>query len=158
MAGDMRPTAEVVEAWRGILQVHRTLTRRFDQSLREKHDLPLEQYDVLYQLTVTGGSRTMGDLASALLMPASNCTRLVERMKGRGLVDRQVDDSDRRIIHAMLTKAGRQMQRQAGRTHLEDIQSSFGIYVDEDTALTMVKAWKAVEGEDWEQYPTSTPP
>lgn len=130
---------------------HKSLTRRFDQRLREVHNLPLEQYDVLYQLTEAGGSLTMGDLAGVLLLPPSNCTRLIERMRQRGLVERSVDEIDRRVIHAAITAEGRRLQRRAGATHLEDIQTDFGVHIDEETAKAMAAVLQSVVAEPAEE-------
>lgn len=116
-----RPTADELEVWRRLLVVHSRAVQRLDRSLRAAHGLPLEWYDVLVQVHEAGGRASMGALAEATLISASNCTRLVDRMVAAGLLTRAVDPDDARVKHAVLSPAGRAMLRRAARTHLDDV-------------------------------------
>lgn len=125
MAPARRPDADALQAWRGLLRYHTTVIELLDRELRARHDLPLAWYDVLVQLSEAGGERTMGDLAGALLVSPSNCTRLVARLVDAGLVSRRADEHDARIRHAAITPQGRAILRRAAPTHLAGIRRWF---------------------------------
>ncbi|WP_228395204.1 MarR family winged helix-turn-helix transcriptional regulator, partial [Modestobacter roseus] len=64
---------------------------------------------------LTGGSSTMGELATVLLCDASNVTQLVTRLQARGLVTREPDPADRRVKRVSITPAGRREHRAVRR-------------------------------------------
>ena len=55
------------------------------------------------------GPVPMRTLAEALDVSQASATGIVDRMEQRGLVERQRDESDRRVIRVGLTDAGRQL-------------------------------------------------
>lgn len=129
-----RPSAAAEAAWRSVLTAQVRLSAAFDAELRAGHSLALEDYDVLLQLAEHGGRLPMGELAAAVLVPRSSCTRIVDRLAGRGLVERHADPDDRRILWAELTAAGRRAQQRAAVTHLASIQRLFGAHLTDDEA------------------------
>lgn len=60
---------------------------------------------------LTGGSRSMGELAVELLCDPSNVTQLVARLESRGSVTRVPDPADRRVKRVSITAAGRREHR-----------------------------------------------
>ncbi len=120
-----RPSAEALDAWWRLLDVHHRLTRTLDAELRERHGFGLDWYDVLVQLSEAGGRLRMHELADATLFSRSDVTRLVTRLQNAGLVAREQDGEDRRGVHAVLTPAGRAALRRAAVTHLAGIQAHF---------------------------------
>lgn len=146
----MRPSEETIEAWRLMLQAHQRLTTQMDQELRKRHGLPLDWYDVLYQLSDAGGRMRMHELAAATLFSRTDCTRLVDRMERVGLVRREPAEEDRRGVYAVITAEGQALFRRAAATHLEDIQRLFGAHVTADDAKAMAdglgRAIQAGEG------------
>lgn len=52
----------------------------------------------------------MSALASNMACDASNITAIADRLETRGLVERQVDEADRRVKRLVLTPAGRQLR------------------------------------------------
>ena len=137
MARGARPTDDDLATWRSFLRVHRRLGERLDLELRERHDLPLEWYDVLLQLSEAGGRLRMGALADAVLISAPNCTRLVDRMVGAGLVARVVDPGDARARLAVLTPEGRTRLRRAAPTHLAGIADHLTRHLDDDSRMAL---------------------
>ena len=112
-------------AWQALLRSHRHLVDTLDRDLRERADLPLEQYDVLYQLrTVADGWLRMSDLAERLLVSRSSCTRIVDALVRQELVQRRDDPEDRRAVRVELTTEGRRVQRRAGRIHVAGIEAN----------------------------------
>ena len=123
---------EQLRVWRLFLEAHTRIVRQMDEDLQEQHELSIEWYDVLVQLVEAGGRRTMGNLASALLISPSNCSRLVDRLAAEGLVRREVDAADRRVKHAVLTDAGFAVLKEASPTHMDSVNRHFTRFLDED--------------------------
>jgi DNA-binding MarR family transcriptional regulator len=119
------PRPETLAVWRRWLEAHTRIMSALDAELRSAHDLTLEWYDVLLQLSEAGGTRTMSELADALLISRSNCTRLVDRMEAAGLVERRPGERDQRERIAVLRPAGRRRLRAAAPTHLAGIERRF---------------------------------
>lgn len=141
-----RPSAIQLDAWKAFLHAHVQIVRRLDDELRRTHDLPLEWYDVLYQLHEAGGALRMGELADAVVITAPNCTRLVDRMVAAGLVERVVDPADARIKRATITGEGRARFRAAAPTHLRGIAEHFAAFVPDDLAEKTAAAFAAAAG------------
>lgn len=72
-----------------------------------EHGLSTSEHEVLLRLHRSPGRRLrMTDLAAQVGLSASGTTRLVDRLQGRGLVDREACAEDRRVAYAQLTAAG----------------------------------------------------
>lgn len=127
---DAQPTNEVLEAWGLILETHRRLAHELDRELVAAHNLGLDRYDVLYQLNTAGGKLRMHELSAATLFSRTDCTRLVDRMAGAGLVKRERASEDGRGVYAVLTPEGKQALRSAAGTHLDGIQRLFGSHLE----------------------------
>lgn len=136
-----------LEAWRLLLVTHHRLTRLMDHNLREAHDLKLEWYDVLYQLRSRGGRLRMHELAEATLFSRTDCTRIVDRLERAGLVRREPATEDGRGVYAVLTAAGSTKQREAGRTHLADIEALFTDRLSQRQAHAVAEALARVAFE-----------
>lgn len=145
MSRAARPSDSEIATWRAFLRLHRRLVERLDHELRERHDLPLEWYDVLLQISEAGGRMRMGALADAVLISAPNCTRLVDRMEVVGLVERVVDPDDARARLAALTPKGRAKLRRAAPTHLEGIATHLTRHLDDDTRVALDELLARVE-------------
>jgi DNA-binding MarR family transcriptional regulator len=96
--------AELLEELRPMLahQRHAWASRCHAQGLSMSH------FQVLSALELEGPI-PMSRLADLLAVALPNATGIVGRMEERGLVERSHDESDRRVVLARLTDAGRQM-------------------------------------------------
>lgn len=126
-----------MRAWRNLLRFHALASRALDSDLRSRHGIPIDWYDVMVQLEEHGGRMRMGALAEATLFGRANCTRIVDRMQRRGLVEREVDPDDHRGRIAVLTRAGRRLLAEAARTHLAGIEQHFAGRLDDDEATVL---------------------
>lgn len=68
-------------------------------------DLTYSQFAVLEALYHLG-SMTQGEVGSKILKSTSNITTVVDNLERAGLVRRERDAKDRRVIHIHLTEAG----------------------------------------------------
>jgi len=139
-----QPAPRQLEAWRSFLEAHARVTDALDAELRAVQRLPLAWYDVLVQLSEAGGRLRMSELADAVLLTRSNCTRLVDRLVDAGLVAREPDPGDARVRWAVLTDAGRDRLRRAAPDHLGGVEAAFTSFVDDAAAEVLIAAFHAM--------------
>jgi DNA-binding MarR family transcriptional regulator len=131
-------TAREMAVWRTFLRAHASLTRRLEQDLLAEHDLPLASYDVLVQLAEAPQRRMrMTELADRVLLSRSGLTRLVDRLAGESLVERQSCPSDARGTFTVLTESGLARLRRAAPTHLRGIEEYVTRRLDADELDTL---------------------
>lgn len=109
-----------------LLRAHAAMTRRLSAELLEQHGLTLHDFEVLLHLAgAPGGRLRRVDLAERILLTPSGITRLLDGIERAGLVARAECDSDRRVVYAELTEAGRRRFEEARRTHVQAIRALF---------------------------------
>ncbi|WP_425835868.1 TetR family transcriptional regulator [Streptomyces fractus] len=104
----------------------------------KRHGIGLAAFDLLAELRRAPAPhrRTMGELAAAGAVRAGGVTQHADRLARAGLIERERDDRDRRIVHLRLSEAGRALvdqvaqERTAGERELLD-----GLRPDERRAL-----------------------
>lgn len=132
-------------AWRGFLGAHRYLTRELDANLRDAHSLSLSAYDVLVQLADAPERRMrMSELASSIVLSPSGLTRLVDRMRREGLVERIRCPSDARGSFASLTDLGAERFAQARATHLDGVRRLFLRHFSASELRRLGEEWERV--------------
>ncbi len=73
--------------------------------VQAEHGIPLSHVQVLAMLN-DGKSLSVSDISRRLGIAKPNITPLVDRLLERGLVERQRDASDRRIVNVVITGEG----------------------------------------------------
>ena len=68
-----------------------------------------------------GGPRTISELAEVEQVALPTISRIVAALAEEGLVERQVDDHDRRTIHLTITPKGLQVLREGQRRRTEHL-------------------------------------
>lgn len=97
--------------------------------------------DLLFRVGTTLGnasSLTMGELSSALSVPLSTATRVVDTLVERGYVERFSDTEDRRVVHVKFTARGNQLYKFIDSRiaeHVRELASS----LSKDEMATLVK-------------------
>jgi len=101
-------------------QTTKVLRALADSAMR-RHGLHLGQNYLLALLWEQDG-RTPGELAAALHVTTPTVTKMATRMSAAGLLTRQRDDKDNRLVRLWLTDAGRSLQQpiEAEREAIED--------------------------------------
>lgn len=124
MMDDEYLTDAEFRAWHGCLTFTNTAMRELDEQLARHHGISIKEFDVLITLfNAPDGRLRMSDLAQQVVLSPSGVTHLVTRLKREGLVDREVDEDDRRSFFAVLTRDGRQRLQEARPTHNEVIRA-----------------------------------
>ena len=97
--------------------------------LAERHtigDLTYSQFAVLEALYHLG-ALTQGEVGSKILKSTSNITTVIDNLERAGLVRRERDDQDRRVIHIHLTEAGSGKIEAVLPGHVAALVEEFGV-------------------------------
>jgi DNA-binding MarR family transcriptional regulator len=108
------------DAWESLLSAHAVLMRQFAAE-DIWQDLSMREYDVLYTLSKCREPVRISELNRHVLLSQPALSRLVDRLAGRDLVERQPDPADGRGVRLTLTASGQVLQRQVGRKHARSV-------------------------------------
>ncbi len=102
-------------------RMHRSYVR-YQSSLStlfDRHGINMAAFDVLAALRRSGPPyrMTAGQLADTSLVTTGGITLRVDRLEKAGLVQRERDPDDRRVVYTRLTPAGRQAVEEAAADH-----------------------------------------
>lgn len=118
---------------RSYLRYQASLAAVFD-----RHGINVASFDVLAALRRSGPpyQMTSGQLAEMSLVTTGGITLRVDRLEQAGLVERERDSTDRRVVYARLTARGKEVFDAAAREHFENENHMLaGLSATERTAL-----------------------
>jgi DNA-binding MarR family transcriptional regulator len=119
-----------VRTWLHLNRIMYTVGRRLSGHLQD-YDLTLAQFGVLAQLqAVPDISQQM--LADWLFVSKGNMVGLLNRLEGRGLVERRPDPEDGRTHVVSLTKQGAALAARVVPEHEELVAECMGVIAPED--------------------------
>ena len=72
------------------------------------------------------------ELSAKILKTGGNITMVVDNLEKRGLVRRQRDAADRRVVHVHLTPEGKDVIRRVFPRQAESIEQEMGLLSDEE--------------------------
>ena len=108
------------------LLTFRTELRRFlrwSEEQAQAEGLTAAQHQLL--LAVRGSDdpqgATIGEVADALLLRHHTATELVDRAEGAGLLRRERDGDDHRVVRLRITRAGAGKLARLSRQHLDEL-------------------------------------
>lgn len=104
--------------------------------LRREDDasgLPAPQLSAL-SVIVFGGPVTLGALAAAEQVRPPTITKLVAQLEEDGLVERETDDTDRRIVRVKATARGTKLLQEGRRRRVAALTASLGALSASDRA------------------------
>jgi DNA-binding MarR family transcriptional regulator len=126
------------DAWIGLLETHKRLTRALDAELEAEHGLSLSGVECLGRLAASDErSMRLSALAAATGLSLSRISRIVDTLEGRGLVERRSSETDARAVEAHLTPAGLELVRQAQASHFASVQERFFKQLSPDEIQTL---------------------
>ena len=79
------------------------------------HGLEHWEYDVLATLRRSGApfELTVGEMLESMMLASGTISHRIDRLEGRGLVERRPDPSDGRVVRVRLTRAGKTLLERA---------------------------------------------
>lgn len=110
-------------------KVEKHITQRFDE-----HGINLAQSFIIFSLLERDGS-TLTEIGLRAHIENSSLTTMVDKLEKSGLVERRLDNTDRRVIRVFLTDKGKELGLQVLREgkefndylrqNLQDVEPSF---------------------------------
>ncbi len=126
------------DAWIGLLETHKRLTRALDSELEVKHGLGLSALEVLGRLAAAEGRKLrLSTLAAETGLSLSRISRIIDALAQRGLAVRRPCPSDSRAVNAHLTQPGLELVREAQATHFAGVQERFFDALSADELATL---------------------
>jgi DNA-binding MarR family transcriptional regulator len=138
------------DAWIGLLETHKRLTRALEAELEAEHGLTISALELLGRLAAAE-DRSLGLSALAGLcgLSLSRVSRIMDALEARGLVERRAVRSDARAVEGHLTDAGLDLVRCAQASHFAAVQRRFFEYLSDEqvSALADIFSRFAPRGE-----------
>ncbi|MCC3770862.1 MarR family winged helix-turn-helix transcriptional regulator [Streptomyces sp. UNOC14_S4] len=138
-----------IEAWRALLLAHNTAVRAIESDVQREGRVPLTWYDVLLELKAAGehGLR-MQEVAERVVLSRTRVSRLVDEMVRVGLVRKEADAADKRVVWAVITEDGREALRATAPAYMRGIRRHFSAYLtEEETEVVAEALTKVARGE-----------
>ena len=130
------------DAWIGLLETHKQLTRALDAELTAQHGLSLSALELLARLAAADErSLHLTALAGASGLSLSRVSRIIDTLQVRGLVARRACPHDARAVHAQLTDAGLELVIGAQATHFASVQAAFFDQLDDEEIATLASVF-----------------
>ena len=119
------------QAWIGMLETHKRLTRRLESELEAEHGLSLSALELMGRLAAADDRLlTLSHLADRTGLSLSRVSRIVDSLEDRNLVERKRCPNDARARNAWLTDAGLDLVREAQAMHFGGVEREFFQHMD----------------------------
>lgn len=130
------------DAWIGLLETHKQLTRRLDAALTAQHNLSLSALELLARLAAADDRQLhLTALAAASGLSLSRVSRIIDTLQERDLVLRLACPNDARAVHAKLSDAGLDLVLRAQATHFASVQAAFFDQLDAEEIATLARVF-----------------
>ena len=132
-------------AWRKYIVASRRLAEALDEDL-SAHGLSLSDYEILVHLSdAKDRSLRMSDLADKTILSRSRLSHRIKYMEGKGWVERQKCDSDKRGTWAVMTTKGWNAIVKAAPDHVASIRKRFIDQINKADQANIATAFDKVE-------------
>jgi DNA-binding MarR family transcriptional regulator len=130
------------EAWIGLLETHKQLTRALDAELESRYGLSLSSLELLARLAAAPERcLRLSALAAGAGLSLSRVSRIAVLLESRGLIDREPCPDDARAVEAHLTPEGLALMRAAQATHFASVQRLFFDQLSEGELQVLAQAF-----------------
>ncbi len=144
------------DAWIGLLEAHKQLTRALDAELESEHGLTLSALEVLGRLAAAEGhSLRLSALASACGLSLSRISRIMDALETRGLVERRCVPTDARAVEGHLTDSGLELVRRAQSSHFASVQQRFFAQLNDEEIRLLASIFSRFAPGAAESYTTT---
>jgi DNA-binding MarR family transcriptional regulator len=114
------------DAWIGLLETHKHLTRLLDAELETRYGLTLSGLELLARLAAAPDRcLRLSSLASEAGLSLSRVSRVAVLLETRGLIERKPCPEDARAVEAHLTAPGMELMRAGQETHFASVRRLF---------------------------------
>ena len=107
MVGGIPEEDRDLRLWLTLVGCFTSVERTLRRQLRQSFDISLPRFDILTALVTFTDGLTMTELANKLGVSKGNVTGVVRGLRERGLVDRNRQRTDRRVLRVVITPHGK---------------------------------------------------
>lgn len=130
------------DAWIGLLETHKRLTRELDSDLGSQHGLSLSALELLARLAAADNRQMhLTALSGASGVSLSRVSRIIDALVARELVTRKACPNDARAVHAQISDSGLELVRSAQSTHFASVQAAFFDQLDAEEIATLARVF-----------------
>ena len=138
--GETRPSEAAIRAWARLVRTQQALLDNIEADLKDAGFPPLVWYDVLLELhRESDGRLRHRDLHRRMLLAKYNLSRLLDRMAGEQLVDREPVEGDARGEYLRITQQGRDLRRRMWPVYQRAIQRHFAARLDANDVDELIR-------------------
>lgn len=124
--------------WLNYMGVYHRLEFEMNRQLQAECGLSLADYTVMNALSAASGRRLrLSQLATTIGWERSRLSHHLQRMAGRGFVERVQSESDGRATDALLTTTGLKTLRAAAPKHVAWVRELFFADLDQDRVVEL---------------------
>jgi DNA-binding MarR family transcriptional regulator len=135
-------SATRADAWIGLLETHKRLTREIDAELESGHGLNISSFELLTRLAnAEQRMLKLTTLAHEAGLSLSRVSRILDTLERRGLVERRPSADDTRAKQAWLTAQGVEVQRSAETTFFGGVERLFFNQVSDEDLVTLARVF-----------------
>jgi DNA-binding MarR family transcriptional regulator len=114
--------------YRLLFELRRSIRRflRFSEEAARAQGIEPQQHQAMLAIRANQdqGFARIGDVAEWLQLRHHSAVELIDRLAGRGLVERWRDDDDRRFVNVRLTRDGEQVLAELTRHHQAELRKA----------------------------------
>jgi DNA-binding MarR family transcriptional regulator len=133
---------ELLHRWFQVYAGMQTLSADLLAEVEHTAGLTAPEFRVLRYLdTAAGGGAPMNEITRLLGFSTAGTTKLIDRLCATGLVERNTDPSDRRVVLAELTTAGAGAAGRAAQVLAGALRERFVARLGEDRITALVEAF-----------------
>lgn len=138
--------------WVSLVHAGTYLPGALSQQLQEDLGISLPEQDLLKQLGAAGGELKLIELSRRIYLSKAGITKMMDRLESAGLVVRERSRTDRRVVNAKLTAAGRDKLKRSYELLISWVKTNVSDHLSEKQLLALRDALKALlQGHDrWE--------
>ncbi len=137
-----------VEAWMSIVSAYRVVHVLLNQQLAES-GLTFPQYRVIRALGKFG-AMPMNKISEHMLVTPANITGLVDRLEGRGHIERVERGTDRRVSRIKLTRKGKTLYQRTSVQNRKSVNRIMRVLTN-DELLRLGRLLQKIKGAALEE-------
>ncbi len=132
---DLTGFSPKARAWRAFFETSALISDRMEKRLHAVTGLKLAEYNLLLLLAEAPDHQLrMGELADRMVFSPSRLSYQAKSLAKRGLIERCIDENDKRGMTAQLTEEGRRVFAAASAVHAQHIKQLFHPALDDAQA------------------------
>jgi DNA-binding MarR family transcriptional regulator len=128
-----------IDGWASLMRTRQYLLDQVEADLKQAGQPPLGWYDVLLELKrAPQGRLRLNEIGTRMLLEKSNLTRLVDRLEREAYVIREACNEDKRGAYAVITPAGRELQKRIWPIYAESIETHFASRLTQEEVINLL--------------------